>query len=407
MENFKMSKKIFPLLVLILVTLFSTSVLATNPSSNDIYEGIDVSNWQGYINYAEVKNSGIDIVYIKASQGSNYVDPYFKINYRNAKSNGLKVGLYHFLTARSVEEARQEADYFASVIASTSPDCKLAMDFENFGDLTAEEINEISIAFLEAVKEKTNKEVIIYSDQSNALNIFSNELATEYPLWVAEYGVENPGRTNWNEWQGFQYTDLGVVAGINGYVDRDRFTQDIFLSDITEIPQMPDVQQPFQEITYIVKRGNTLFSIAKQYGTTVNELVQINQISNPNLIYPGQNILIPIRSSEQLTNEIVYIVKSGDTLFSIARQYGTNGNILIQNNQILNPNLIYPGQRIVIERQTNNLYETNHIIYTIRKGDTLSKLALEFNTTVQRIAELNNIQNVNLIFIGERVRIPN
>ena len=77
---------------MILFTLLPLSVLATTASSNQIYNGIDVSNWQGYINYQSVKAEGIDIVYIKSSQGTNITDPYFRINYDNAKANGLKVG---------------------------------------------------------------------------------------------------------------------------------------------------------------------------------------------------------------------------------------------------------------------------------------------------------------------------
>jgi GH25 family lysozyme M1 (1,4-beta-N-acetylmuramidase) len=74
---------------------------AITPSSNQQYQGIYVSDWQGYIDYSKVSESGIEIVYIKASQGSNIKDPYFDINYENAKANGLKVGFYHFLTASS------------------------------------------------------------------------------------------------------------------------------------------------------------------------------------------------------------------------------------------------------------------------------------------------------------------
>lgn len=87
-------------------------VYALTPSSEPMYQGIDVSDWQGYINYSQVRASGIEIVYIKASQGSNIKDPYFDINYENAKANGLKVGFYHFLTATTVEEAEQEARFF-------------------------------------------------------------------------------------------------------------------------------------------------------------------------------------------------------------------------------------------------------------------------------------------------------
>lgn len=190
--------------------LFSSTCFALSPSSNTIYEGIDVSNWQGYIDYNRVKASGIEIVYIKASQGSNITDPFFKVNYNNAKANDLKIGLYHFLTARNEDEALREAEYFSSVISATSPDCKLAMDFENFGDLSKEEINNISVKFLERVKELTGKEVIIYSDAFNARDTFGEELARNYPLWIAEYGVSTPSsNVNWSSWERFSILRYG------------------------------------------------------------------------------------------------------------------------------------------------------------------------------------------------------
>ncbi len=82
------------------------------PSSDPQYEGIDVSDWQGYIDYAQVRASGIQVVYIKASQGSKIKDPYFDINYENAKTNGLKVGFYHFLTATSTRRSRTRSKFF-------------------------------------------------------------------------------------------------------------------------------------------------------------------------------------------------------------------------------------------------------------------------------------------------------
>ena len=83
------------LAILVIVFVFSINInntYAIEPASNLSYQGIDVSNWQGYINYEEVRNSGIEVVYIKASQGTNIKDAYFDINYENAKANGLKVG---------------------------------------------------------------------------------------------------------------------------------------------------------------------------------------------------------------------------------------------------------------------------------------------------------------------------
>ena len=175
-------------------------VYAFGPSNPTLYEGIDVSGWQGNIDFAQVKNDGIEIVYMKVSEGSNFVDPYFNQNYTNAKANGLKVGFYHYLTARSVEEAVEEARFFVATISGKIPDCKLAMDFESFGNLSISEINQIGITFVKTVENLSKKEVVIYSDTSNASSVFEEELAN-YPLWVAQYEVEEPTPNgNWNTW---------------------------------------------------------------------------------------------------------------------------------------------------------------------------------------------------------------
>lgn len=121
-------------MMILTFTFFSNSNMtyAITPSSEPRYQGVDVSDWQGYIDYRQVRESGIEVVYIKSSQGKNIKDPYFDINYENAKANGLKVGFYHFLTATNTGEAEQEARFFASVIAGKQPDCKLVMDYEIF-----------------------------------------------------------------------------------------------------------------------------------------------------------------------------------------------------------------------------------------------------------------------------------
>lgn len=149
-----MKRKLIKLLITIIVTfmIMPNYKYAINPSSNLIYEGIDVSKWQGYIDFSQVRQSGIQIVYIKASEGTGYVDPYFRRNYEGAKENGLSIGFYHYLTARNEEEAALEAEHFTNVIAGTIPDCKLAMDFESFGNLSNEEINNLAFIFLKKFK---------------------------------------------------------------------------------------------------------------------------------------------------------------------------------------------------------------------------------------------------------------
>lgn len=413
---------VFIILMAFLFFINTGFTYAITPVSNDIYEGIDVSNWQGYIDYQKVKQSGIEVVYIKASQGSNLKDAYFDINYKNAKNNGLKVGFYHFLTAKNTQEAEKEAQFFASVISNKTPECKLVLDYEIFGGVSVTEINNIATVFLETTKRLTNKEVIIYSDLYNAKTVFSRELADKYPLWVADYtsneNIEKQ-QTNWKNWTGWQYTDRGVVNGISGYVDRDKYVKEIFLEETSEIPRNDnpneDKSSNTRTVTYTVQSGDTLWQIANKYGTTVQEIANINRIANPNLIYPGQVLQILENSTvagkeERGTGSIVYTVKSGDTVSKIAMAYGVTVNHIVEINDIQNANLIYPGEKIrITESRSNQLNEMGDpnldVTYVVRKGDTLWGISRKFGVSVDYLVAKNGIRDRNLIYVGEIIRI--
>ena len=349
-----MNKRLVLIICLFLACIFISSfekVLAFPASSDELYNGIDVSEWQGDINFAEVKASGIDIVYIKSSEGSRYIDPYFRNNYELAKANDLNIGFYHFLTASTEAEAISEARFFASVINGLDVDCRLAMDFEVFGNLSIREINNISLAFLTEVEILTGKEVVVYSDAFNARAIFSSRLSARYPIWVAEYGASEPENGNWSTWIGFQYTNQGRIPGISKFVDKDYFTPDIFLSDNSTIT-VPDSSTPSVNTDFVVvKRGDTLSGIALKYNTSYEYLAKINNISNPNFIFVGERIYVP-------------------TL------------------------------------QNSNLGDTSHVLYVVKRGNTLSQISRLYGVSIESIAELNDIRNINLIFAGEVLRIP-
>lgn len=347
-------RKIFFITILIsIIALSNISVLAFPPSNNNLYNGIDVSEWQGDIDFKKVGQQGVEVVYIRVSEGQKYTDPYFKDNYEKAKQNGLKVGFYHFLTAKNTEEAIEEARFFVANIKGLKPDCKLAMDFEVFNELGKTEINNISEAFLNTVETLSGKQCVIYSDANNAKEIFSEELAKDYPIWVADYYVEEPeDNGKWNSWVGFQYTNRGEINGINGNVDRDYFTEGIFLADTTNIPTntTPTIRENFKYIE--IKRGDTLSKIAMEYNTSYQYLAKINNIKNPNLIYAGQTLKVPKLENNNIndTNHILYIVRSGNTLSGISREYGVSINSIVQLNNIENPNLIYVGEILRIPR---------------------------------------------------------
>ena len=401
--------------LLIIIFLFQFYILiipsfAFSPSSNEIYEGIDISAWQGDINFYEVKISGINIVYIKSSEGSNFVDPYFEQNYNNAKDAGLKIGFYHYVTARSIDEAIDQANFFVSTISGKSPDCKLAMDFESFGNLDINSINQIALAFLQKVYELSGKEVIIYSDEYNAVNTF-NSTVSDFPLWVAQYEVSEPTvSANWSTWVGWQYTDQGEVSGISSYVDRDKFTHGIFLDDNSQIPNVSNDNSGNSNESYItitIPYGTTLSELAIEYNTTIARLVELNNIANPNLIYAGNTLVIPVsgsssNGSNNNSNIRTYIVQRGDTLSKIALDFGTNVNAIASINNIRNVNLIYSGQTLYIPASN---YDMSHTLYVVKRGDTLWSISRRFGVSIAKIVMLNRVSNPNLIYPGNVLRI--
>jgi len=100
-------------------------------------KGIDISSYQVNVDFVKVKNSGIEIVYIKATEGITYTNPLLNSQYNGAKSAGLKVGVYHFLRAN---DQTLEAKHFLSVINGLSSDCKYAIDVESESGITITQI---------------------------------------------------------------------------------------------------------------------------------------------------------------------------------------------------------------------------------------------------------------------------
>ena len=320
------------------------------PADSRLYDGIDVSEWQGNIDFDEVRKAGIDTVYIRSSEGNDYVDPYFERNYEKAKRAGLRIGFYHYVTARSASQAEYQAHFFVSLIRGKEFEGKIAMDFEDLTDLTNREINTIAKAFIKEVERLSKKKAVIYSDASNAENTFDEEL-TAYPLWIAQYGVSEPSdAVRWSEWAGWQYSDSGRVSGISGDVDRDHFTRDMYLNDKSAITKPANRSSKTTIVTYTIKPGDTLTKIAKLYHTTVQAIIRENGIKNPNEIYAGEKLKIVIKDDKQTRtlHQFLYTVKAGDTLTSIAKRYGIKVEQIVKWNDLENPDLLHPGEKLRI-----------------------------------------------------------
>ena len=157
------------------------------------------------------------------------------------------------------------------------------LDIEELSGLSSAQASAIASAFLEELESLTGQPPMVYTSAYDASHVLDSSVA-RWPLWAADYGPSQPHVTaNWTSWAGFQYTDRGTVSGVSGYVDRDSFTAEIFLSE---------APAPAAD-TYTVRRGDTLWGIARRYNTTVSALASLNHIANPDLIYPGQVLRLP------------------------------------------------------------------------------------------------------------------
>lgn len=373
---------------------------AIPPSGGRQYRGIDISEFQGEIDFEEVRRSGIEAVYIRVGAGE-YTDEYFAENYERAKAAGLKIGFYHYVTARSVDEGRRQARFFASLAAGREPDMRLAMDFEYFGSLSVSQINAISEAYLDELTALTRREAVIYSDLSNARNIFSRALAEKYPLWAAQYGADEPSANGkWREWVGFQYTDEGRVDGIYGNVDRNIFTEGIFLSDSGRIDgeKRTTVRARTRTLKVYVRAGDTLWAIAREYGTTVEAIARENRIVDPNRIFAGERlrITLPARGS----GEEIYTVRRGDTPISIAGKFGVTLSALEDRNGLERGETIYAGDKLSIPGA-----RMSGEFYVVRPGDTLFYISRRTGVPIRTLVGINRIKDPDLIYAGEHLKL--
>ncbi|WP_074035044.1 LysM peptidoglycan-binding domain-containing protein [Exiguobacterium profundum] len=172
------------------------------------------------------------------------------------------------------------------------------------------------------------------------------------------------------------------------------------------VSQLLAYQNTSTNKTYTVKSGDTLYSIARTYGVTVSALAAANNITNYSLIYVGQVLIIPGTTvTPPPSTTVKYTVKSGDTLYKIATMYNKTVAKIAAANNITNVNSIYVGQVLIIPTTTVTP-PTTTVKYTVKSGDTLYKIATMYNTTVAKIAAANNITNVNSIYVGQVLTIP-
>ena len=151
---------------------------------------------------------------------------------------------------------------------------------------------------------------------------------------------------------------------------------------------------------YIVKRGDTLYSIAKENNTTIEEIKNINNL-NSNILIINQEIKIPESKKETISEDDIYdtyIVSKGDSIYGIAKKFNININDLIKINN-LDDLTIQINQKLLVPK-----LNSNEEIYIVEKGDTLWSVAKKNNIDVQTLKQINNLET-NLLSIGQELKI--
>ena len=300
-----------------------------------------------------------DAVICKATEGTGYVNPYCDEHYQSAKAAGKLLGVYHYASGGNPEA---EAEFFINNVQGYLHEAILVLDWES-GDNAAWGDSSWVARFCAHIVALTGINPMIYVQRSAASQCVG---LGDYGIWLAEYPDYAP--RGWDayyppnysgDYAMHQFTSSGNISGWSGPLDLSLFFGDtnawLAYAGATGQPiptpqtQVQTYVQPVQDdgTTYIVQAGDTLSAIAARYGTTYQSLAAINNIADPNRIYPGQEIVIDGATAEApAASAVYYTIKPGDTLSGIASTYGTTWQWLAEMNGISDPNLIYPGNTI-------------------------------------------------------------
>ena len=197
---------------------------------NNYLSGIDVSHYQGTVNWNAVKAAGIQFAFAKATEGSSNVDQQFSANWQGMAAAGLVRGTYHFFET-NVDPVAQATHFLATLQAAgglQSGDIAPVVDIEAMsGSFNNQTLSNNLQAWLDQVAQSLGRTPIIYTS-SGFWNSNMNAQFGTYPLWIANYGVSQPTLpTGWRSWTYWQYSQSGSVAGVNGAVDCDYFAGDV------------------------------------------------------------------------------------------------------------------------------------------------------------------------------------
>ncbi len=169
----------------------------------NLIEGVDVSHWQKRINWQKLKAEGHEFAFVKATEGSDYVDPMFKAHVQGAQEAGILVGAYHYFKPRLLPD--DQVEHFMNVVSSVKLDLPPALDLETMDGLTAPVVKTSTLRWLIRVELGVSRRPIIYSGLYFINGLNNPHEYAKYPLWLAQYRNRMPTIPHpfekWTFWQ--------------------------------------------------------------------------------------------------------------------------------------------------------------------------------------------------------------
>lgn len=348
-------------------------------------KGIDISEFQGNIDWKSVKNDGIEFAILKLANiydyDANYKDSKFDINYKNAKAQGIKIGAYIYNYCNTAETVKKGTKWALEQLNRKKLDLPIYLDMED-KDIQGETVATLTNLCNEFAKtiEEGGYRAGVYANLNwleNKLN--PSDFNDDISVWVAQYYTECQYKGNYNIWQ---YTSSGKVSGVSGNCDMDYLYDEDIIEDAGS--QNEDNKKSVDELAQEVINGKwgdgetrkkKLEDAGYDYNKVqnrVNEILKENS-NKKSVVEIAKDIIngkygdgeerkkkleaegydydtVQAKVNQLLGANVTktYTVKSGDTLSSIASKYRTTVAKLVEDNNIENANLIYPGQKIVI-----------------------------------------------------------
>lgn len=303
--------------------------------------GIDVSHYNTLTDPAAVRGNGISFAYVKATEGTRWIDATYASTTARLRGAGLLIGAYHYADAG---DCAVQARWFAA--HSSGAQLIPALDMEDAGQVSSADA--CVTAFYDALRAPR---LLVYANETwwNSYLHPARWGGRQITGWIASY-TGQPGAPAGADpvWVLHQHSDRGVVPGFAGLVDRDAIMPGHTLAELITSPMAPlppaPITPPSGGILYIVRRGDTLSAIGRAYGVPFLAIAARNGITAPYVIYPGQRLIISGPAAPWLYR--TYMVKRDDTLYTIGRAHGVPWRTLAAENHIHPPWTIYPGERL-------------------------------------------------------------